>query len=147
MPRPPARRWRALALLALVLTLVGEASSQQCYLEDPDAECAVCWTRDATPGANGTTSMPSPCGPGLQLAFDSEPPAAMLAGRIYSMDYTLTVDLDEVAVVPWAAEGDGDSASPRLWQVAPSFQTLKNQAKKLHSCYPRPAPFSFALDP
>eukprot|EP00873_Tetraselmis_striata_P044856 jgi/Tetstr1/465120/TSEL_009843.t1 len=125
MPRPPARRWRALALLALVLALVGEASSQQCYLEDPDAECAVCWTRDATPGANGTTSMPSPCGPGLQLAFDSEPPAAMLAGRIYSMDYTLTVDLDEVAVVPWAAEGDGDSASPRLWQV---------QHANIHAC-------------
>eukprot|EP00873_Tetraselmis_striata_P023520 jgi/Tetstr1/443784/TSEL_031772.t1 len=54
----------------------------------------------------------------------------MLAGRIYSMDYTLTVDLDEVAVVPWAAEGDGDSASPRLWQWR------LNMARQLSSqCY------------
>jgi len=69
--------------------------SSQCYLEDPSATCALCWTSSS----EGKREMAA-CPPAVALAFSAPLPEDMEATTSYPVRYSLALDRARVPLLP-----------------------------------------------
>ena len=81
-------------LLLLAAVLPGVRA--QCYLENANALCSVCWKTvyTASDDMTGVTTM-SECPMTITVAWDTPPPEEMFAGTSYPVEYSLKIDRAE----------------------------------------------------
>ena len=85
---------RAVSLLFLLAAILCEVHGQ-CYLENANAECSVCWetSYSAADDKTGVTTM-SECPTTIAVTWDREPPEEMFAGTSYPVEYSINISPD-----------------------------------------------------
>mmetsp|Transcript_21268 Transcript_21268/g.49295 ORF Transcript_21268/g.49295 Transcript_21268/m.49295 type:complete len:570 (+) Transcript_21268:217-1926(+) len=86
--RSPRSVWVAL----LAIALFARAADAQCYLEDANAECSVCWftVYGSADDTVGVTKM-KPCPPEIKVTWDTPLPEEMTEFVDYEAKYKLSV--------------------------------------------------------
>ena len=84
---------RAAGIILLVGALV-RGTTAQCYLEDANAACAVCWktTYSSAADKTGVTTM-GECPDTVAIKWDTKPPEEMFQGTVYPVSYGADIKL------------------------------------------------------
>jgi hypothetical protein len=109
-------------LLLLASAVVPMVVGDECYLGDPAATCALCWTKRE--GEALSYDPPVSCGQDIKLQWLEPPSAPVLSGHIYAFRYTVAIDRSVHRVVPRPAD-DAAPSSKLLWDV---------QHANVHAC-------------
>ncbi|KAJ1492612.1 hypothetical protein T484DRAFT_1770568 [Baffinella frigidus] len=82
-PRP-THAMRAVSLLLLLAAVLPEVARAQCYLENANAECSVCWfTTYSTPTDKTGVTIMAECPMTIAVAWEIKPSAEMFKGATY----------------------------------------------------------------
>jgi len=99
----PTRACRSAVWAALLLIALSAAGvDAQCYLEDSNADCSVCWftTYGSADDKTGTTKM-SACPSDISVSWETPLPAEMTEYQTYEAKYKIHVaDMNKYQIVP-----------------------------------------------
>mmetsp|Transcript_55624 Transcript_55624/g.132077 ORF Transcript_55624/g.132077 Transcript_55624/m.132077 type:complete len:580 (+) Transcript_55624:141-1880(+) len=83
---------RAVSLLLLLAAVLPEVARAQCYLENANAGCSVCWRTvyASATDKTGVTTM-AECPMTITVNWDTKPPVEMYQGTSYPVQYALKI--------------------------------------------------------